>query len=126
MLDIAILASSAVGALVPYLIKGGEAIAGEAGKNLFTWIKEKLHLVKKEKDFALLQEKPDDAKTQGRIEVILEDILLNNNNLVQELSQLVEKAQNQNISTIASKNVVNAPITAGRDAIVGDNNQTSK
>jgi len=125
MIDIAILASGAVSALVPYLIKGGEAIAGEAGKNLFSWVKEKLHLVKKEKDLNSFLQNPEDAKIQGRVEVILEDLLSNNKVLIDELSKLTERAQEETTNIVGSKNVVNAPISSGRDTIVGDNNQVS-
>ncbi len=126
MIDIAILASSAVTAITPYLVKGGEEIASEAGKNLFSWLKDKLSLSNKEKDLKALQANPTDPKTQGRMEIILEEILSKNSTLLPELSKLVENAQTEtNVSISNSKNVITGNITSGGYSIVGDNNQVS-
>ncbi|MBF9253219.1 hypothetical protein I2I11_07945 [Pontibacter sp. 172403-2] len=126
MVEIAALASGTVATLVPYLIQGGKGFAGEAGKNLFIWLKDKFASQNKQKDLEDLQAKPNDTRLQGRLEVVLENILAENRKLVPELAKLVKDAKGEVHSVNNSKNVNTGTIKDINGHVTfGDNNTIS-
>jgi hypothetical protein len=127
MLEIASLAASAVSMLVHFISKGGEEAAGEAGKGLVGWIKDKLIGKKKEQQLEALQQAPDNQIQQGKVIGTLEDLLNENPALAAELHKLVEAAKAApGINVSNSKNVVTGNVSAGGSVIIGDNNTTNK
>lgn len=122
MIDIALLATSAVTALIPYLKKGMESVSEEAGKGLWSWISEKFKGQNKQSDLEALKAKPDDARIQGKIESTLETILIQNEVLANELTKLVEAAKSSGNYIANSKNVVTGNISSVGKVIIGDNN----
>lgn len=119
------LATGAITALVPYLVKGAESIAGEAGKNLYNWIKSKFTAKGEEGELKSLTEAPDDQKVQGRLEVMLQNMLEENEDWAAELKELVGKAegelvqQGNAIKIENSKNFIVGPVRAN-EVHVGD------
>ena len=122
MIEYTELASIAITTLVPYLTKGGDAISAEVGKNLYSWIKEKLSLKNRQKDLEALNNKPEDPRVQGRLEVALEEILKENRVLVIELTKLVNAAKGETGNTVIGTNINTGTITAGGSVIFGNNN----
>jgi hypothetical protein len=125
MIDIALLAASTVTALVPYLAKGSEAVASEAGKSLWHWLGDKFSPQHKQKLDAL-KESPEDPRVQGKVEGAIEDLLTENGSLTQELSALMTAAKESTISVINSKNTVVGNIHSGGSITIGDNNTGGK
>jgi len=125
MIDTALLASSAIATLIPFLKKGVEAISGEAGKSLYQWISKKLSGKNKQKDLEELSKNPDNQRLQGKVETTVENIITECPSLIDELSKLIEAAKNEAVLIVNSKNVVSGSIHAGGSVIVGDNNSLS-
>ncbi len=99
------IAAAAIAALVPYLAKGGEKIAEEAGGSLFNWIKDKLTGKKKEKELEALQANPTDARQQGRLEAAIEDVIAGDEGLAREL-EVLTKAASFNVTHTGKGDIV--------------------
>src|SRR4051812_21233320 len=120
MIDISVVATGTVTALVPYLRKGIESFTGEAGKTLWKWLEEKFTARNKRKAIDELKEKPDEPIVQKNAVAALEEVLSENPNLKTELQQLVEAAKKEFISIRNSKNINTGTVNAGGNIIIGD------
>ena len=126
-MDFISIASMAIPAICPFLQKGGEAIAQGIGKDLWALIKKPFQSDKDKTLIKQFEEKPDDQKLHGKIEVKLSDFLEAYPEIAQRISELLPRAQEEakrlNILIQNSKNVVaGSQIIAQRDVIVGDIN----
>jgi hypothetical protein len=125
-MDFATLASMTISAIVPFLIKGGEEIAQGIGKDLWALIKNPFQTEKDKSLIKQLEEKPDDQKLQGKVEIKLSELLEAYHDVAQQISSILPKAQEESkkLSLLIknSKNVVafNKIVTNG-DFRVGDN-----
>ena len=125
-MDFATLASMTISAIVPFLIKGGEEIAQGIGKDLWALIKKPFQTEKDKSLIKQLEEKPDDQKLQGKVEIKLSELLEACHDVAQQISSILPKAQEESkkLSLLIknSKNVVafNKIVTNG-DFRVGDN-----
>lgn len=99
MIEIATLATTTVTALVPFLTKGGEELTKGAAGDLWKWVKSKFSEKGKENALQVLENKPDDAKQQGKVEGVLEDILTEKTDLLAELTALLTAAKAEQINT---------------------------
>lgn len=99
-MEIATLATAAITTLVPFLTKGGEEITKGAAGDLWKWVKGKFSEKGKENALLVLENKPDDAKQQGKVEGVLEDILAEKTDLLAELSALITAAKAEQTNTI--------------------------
>lgn len=125
-MDFAIIASAAISAITPFLVKGGEEISKGAGKDLWELIKKPF---KSDKDKAIISEfekMPDNSKVQGRVEVKLSDLLEADEETAEHISALLPMAQEEakrvTILIQDSKNVVagTQEINVDGDFIIGD------
>lgn len=119
-MDISQLAQTAITAILPFLTKGGEAMAQESGKSLFQWIKNLLTQKNKQKELDPLKNEADQFRQQGRLEMTLEDILREQPDLCNELKTLLENHQPIAANTY-NKNINNGTIQDVRDVRLGDN-----
>jgi Tfp pilus assembly protein PilN len=101
---ISTLAAAAVSALVPFLVKGGEQIAENAGEDLWKLIKGKFTGDKAQKKLDKLKEKPEDKEIQERVKHELIDELEGDTDFAQQLQAILDqlpqaaKSNVQNIS----------------------------
>ena len=115
-MDFAMIATGIVTALVPYLAKGGEKLAEKLAEHGFEQrakIWETAKGLFQEDELTLLNlfaENPNDERTQGKIEMKLEDKLKANPKIAEELDALVKQ-----IPAEIKTNTIN---------IQGDNNKT--
>ena len=121
-MSIAILASSAISALVPYLKKGFDAFSGEAGKGLYQWISGKFTEKNRQVDLDAFKKEPDNDKLTGRLEAILENIIAEHHTEIEYLNELVARAQKESITVKDSKNFVAGPFENNGYSFIGDNN----
>lgn len=125
MIDITTLTASAVSVLIPYLMKGGEALSEEAGKSLWSWLTEKFTARNKQRDLDAFKKTPTDQRLQGKVEAGLEDILRENPDLINDMEKMLKEFQNNQSSIIQnSKNINAGTINAGGNVTIGDNNST--
>ena len=102
-MDMSIVAAQAVGFLIPYLVKGGEAIASGLGKDLWELIKKPFHSDREKKIVEDVQRQPEDLEQHGMLKLKLAEKLEENPMLLQELMALMVKLQAgaQNVTTIS-------------------------
>lgn len=91
-------ATATVAVLSPYLAEGGKELAKTATKELWNWIKGVFKGRKEEKQIAEFEQMPNDPKVQGKIELLLENLLEENNHLIAELQRLIANAKGEIIS----------------------------
>lgn len=94
-----IIATQAVALLTPYLAKGAEEISKTAAKDLWEKIKTALSKRNKEGLANKLSTSPDNKKTQGQIELILEEEIEKSPELCKELEGLIEGLKQQTFSS---------------------------
>jgi hypothetical protein len=122
LMDFSTIASDALGVITPYLAKKGEKIAGEIGHDLWELIKKPFISDKEQSLIAQLEEHPDNAKTQGKVEMKLEELLEANPEIASELQRRLAQAgpaieNHNNTATVTGNNnnvvqgVNNSPIT---------------
>ena len=110
---IALIASSAVNALVPYFKKGAEKIADKSAEELFNkraeiWEKVKgLFAADELTTLDLFKENPEDAKTQGKLEGKLEEKLKTDSETFNQLDALIKHLEEMEKRQPAFKNVSN-------------------
>lgn len=125
-MDFAIIASAAVSAITPFLVKGGEEISKGIGKDLWELIKKPFQSDKDKAIIAELEKNPDDLKVQGKVEVKLSDLLEADEETAEHISALLPRAQEEakrvTILIQDSKNVVagDQKINVAGDFIIGD------
>ncbi len=120
-----IIAGTAIVAITPFLVKGGEAIATGVGESLWAAIKKPFT---SDKDRAIIEElekNPDDLRLQGKTETKLESFLETNPEIAKEINRLLPEAEKEAAILIQnSKNIVaGSTIKAGGNVIIGDNNK---
>lgn len=132
-MDYSAIATTAIAAVSPYLVKGGEEIAKGVGKDLWELIKKPFKAANDETIVKQLEEKPDDQKLLGKVEGKLEELLKTSPDIAQELQQKIDEAKSdkeriQSLIQIShSKNVVaGSTITSGGSVTIGDTSTTSK
>jgi hypothetical protein len=86
-MDFAEIAATAIGAITPYLAKGGEKLAEEAGHGLWELIKKPFTSEHDRPLIAQLEEHPADPKTQTKVELKLEEHLRTNPEMAEELER---------------------------------------
>ena len=125
-MNIAEVIPAAVATLVPYLKKGGEELLKGAGKELWDWTKSLFKDKKEEAQLEQFEQKPDDPKLQGKIELLLENLVAENDTLKTQLQQLIEKVQKETGGTVNTANIDNSSkFVAGNNfQSGGDNNIT--
>jgi len=114
-MDITTLSALAVTTIAPYLVKGGESIAEESGKSLWSWLTKWFEKEDEKPILDKLAKKPNDAETVGEVKATLKGILKGNEDLVSELTALVEAAKaqqtkmdgNSTLNVIGDYNIVN-------------------
>jgi len=124
-MDFGMIASEAITAIAPFLVKGGEALAAGVGNELWELIKKPFQT---EKDKAIInqfEKNPADPKTQGKLEMKLSDLLEANQDVADRINFLLSDAQKESqrisIEIQNSKNVVvGSGIQAGGNVIIGD------
>lgn len=102
-MDIATIASAAIAFAAPYLKKGGEAIAGGMGKDLWELIKKPFQKKESHKEaIKQLEENPADPIVQGKVIGKLEEHLEDDPEYAKELEELLKKvgAQQNNNTNI--------------------------
>jgi len=125
-MDFAIIASAAISAITPFLVKGGEEISRGVGKDLWELIKKPFQSDRDKAIIAELEKKPDDPKVQGKAEVKLSDLLEADEETAEHISALLPMAQEEakriTILIQDSKNVVAGTqrINVDGDFIIGD------
>ncbi len=131
-MDYSAIATTAIAAVSPYLVKGGEEIAKGVGKDLWELIKKPFKAANDETIVKQLEEKPDDQKLLGKVEGKLEELLKTSPDIAQELQQKIDEAnkpeEKTRITTVVnSKNVaVGTTISAGGNVTFGDTSTSSK
>ena len=90
-IDIALLAQQVATVLIPYLVKGGEAFAGETGKKLANTLWEKFKPKVEEEEAAKeiiqdLKDNPGDKEAQSAFKYQIKSILKNDTKLAEEVS----------------------------------------
>jgi hypothetical protein len=88
-MDLALIAGAAIGAITPYLTKGGEALAEEAGKSVWELIKKPFTSDKDKALIGKLEANPADPRTQGKVEQKLEDLLEQHPEIAEQLNGLL-------------------------------------
>ncbi|MBV6426133.1 MAG: hypothetical protein KIPDCIKN_00643 [Haliscomenobacter sp.] len=91
MMDPASLAAAVIAALTPYLVKGGEELAQGIGKDLWEQVKKPFKSDADKKKLEELKTKPEDAKTQGKVEGKLEELLAEDTDLAAQLNELLSR-----------------------------------
>lgn len=108
-MDIATIASAAIGFVAPYLKKGGEAITAGMGKDLWELIKKPFKKDSQKASVKEMEEKPNDPVVQGKLIGKLEEELENDAEYAKALQELVKKVgdqqnNNTNIQNITGDN----------------------
>jgi len=109
MIAIGLLATEAIAALVSLFKKGVDNISGEASKDLYHWVREKFINKNKHEDLKQLEKAPDNQKLQGKVEAILDDIILEinkNRSQVEELSKLIESSKKEITINNSNNNII--------------------
>ena len=108
-ITITTLASSAVAILVPYLKKGVESFVGEAGKNLWNFVKKPFFSDKDKTKLENFKNNPDDKDLQAWLKIELQNVLKQNPKFLEELKKLLPKAEKEieiNIQSIGGNSGV--------------------
>lgn len=107
-MDIATIAAAALTFSLPFLKKAGEKMSEKIGENIWTRIKKVFTSDKQKKLVEKLEKNPEDVKTQGAIEAILDEKIDNDELLKKEFALLIENAKQkgQNLKLDNSKNSV--------------------
>lgn len=90
-MDISQIAATAIAAITPYLVKGGEEVAKGMGKDLWELIKKPFTSEKEQILVQQLEENPGDVKLQGKVEGKLEELLEANPSIAAQLQDLLAK-----------------------------------
>ncbi len=90
-MDLSLIASAAVSFVTPYLAKGGEEMAAEIGKDIWTLMKKPFTSDKDKALIKQLQENPDDKKAQGKVELKLEELLEIHAEIAEQLNLLLSQ-----------------------------------
>ncbi len=123
-IDIALLAQRVATVLIPYLVKGGEAFAGETGKKLAgLWEKFKPKVEEKEAAKEIIQDlksTPDDKGAQDSFEYQIRKILEKDLKFAEEVSITigeidVSSMQAGNDSILVKRDVKDSTIQTGRN-----------
>lgn len=142
-MDPVTIATSAVSLLVPYLAKGGRAIADKVGKDVWDKVSNKvetLHETIKNKfssddyysqTLKRLEEKPEDKGRQSNLESVLKEVLAEDTQFQKMLSQLLNETKEAGGDSIIQVYGSGAAAThggvaagergyaAGRDNVIG-------
>jgi len=117
-----ITASIIISAVLPFLKKGGEAIAGGVGRDLWELVKRPFQSESEKRTIEELEKSPDNTRLQGKVEGKLKDLLIENPDIAEEISALLPKAREEGKMIVIqnSKGVVlNSKIKAGGYVIIG-------
>jgi len=86
-----LLASSAISAVIPFLTKGGEAIASGVGKDLWDLIKKPFKSPDEKVIVKQLTEKPEDHESQKAAAKKLYELLQEHPDIARQIEILLEK-----------------------------------
>ncbi len=133
-MDIATIAAAALTFSLPFLKKAGEKMSEKIGEDIWSKIKKLFTSDKQKKLVEQLEKNPEDVKTQGAIEAILDEKIDNDELLKKEFALLIENAKQkgQNLKLDNSKNSVENSnnntiiqgINSGNDTIIHINDKS--
>jgi len=95
-----LLASAAIAAITPFLIKGGEALAEGVGKDLWELIKKPFKSPDEKAIVKQLEEKPNDRTSQNDAIKKLDELLRAYPDIARQIESLLEKNPSLNIQNI--------------------------
>lgn len=111
-----------VATLAPYLTKAGEEVSKGIGKDLWEKIKKPFIKDSQKKALKTLEEKPNDAKVQGKFEGLLEMELEDNPEFLEEIKTLLGQIPSEKQSQIIQTNTINIGKGSNNQIYQGINN----
>ncbi len=118
-MDITTIAAAAITFSLPFLKKAGEKMSEKIGEDFWTKIKKIFTSDKQKKLVENLEKNPEDAKTQGAIEAILDEKIDNDELLKKELILLIENAKQKGANLIMGNSITQNHTGTG-DNVGGD------
>ena len=113
-MDYMTMAGTALAALSPYLVKGGEEIAKGVGKDLWELIKKPFVKDRDKKLIDALELKPDDEATMGAVRFKLSEFLEDDHGFLGELENLL-----QAIPSSGDHDVVTQTVQGSDNIVIG-------